>query len=393
MAKNNDQIEGSLSTTPAQQEQEIKLLNELTERLCDSLGRTDEHGYLVASPHDRSETSEEKTLRISIKKWHNVRKRNWTKSSEQSWDAILNACFDMELALRIADGLEKRSAQSLFRREWAHWNSESHLFTTHLKRQYKEVSVQVITIHRDSSWWIQPDLKNLLWEHPMFASLDLERDPPSTKDRFDSILEKVRNIEVEHDFEEVMCYLPEISEQGGPDGWAADCSSASKDLTIALNALGGSNGGFFDDEEVIGYEDLSWLETAKKGSRFWYLLICAIRLGRRLEYYDIFTGAKIEHALQKLIIGSMGKGTTSEGMAVETIIQNFLVASSQEKVRRPPTPTNLLKWLKGERPNNDGEPLVVDHKLWTQELHEISWDKFQNLVKAARRRIDESGKS
>lgn len=128
-----------------------------------------------------------------------------------------------------------------------------------------------------------------------------------------------------------------------------------------------------------GGEELAWLDEAKKGVRLWMLLNAAVELGQSLNHYATFQNSNIEDAIRKM--NTAGRPTTEEGEAVERIIRTAKDAGLSKR-----SPNKLLKWLKGQRPQSDDDPLDVVHPLWVAELADISWAKFENLVKSAGRR-------
>jgi len=139
--------------------------------------------------------------------------------------------------------------------------------------------------------------------------------------------------------------------------------------------------GFFDDEEPASGEDLNWLVKAKQGQHLWLLLNTAVKLGQSLNQYNRLRESNVEKAIRQMLTVRHGKRPGVPGKAIEHII-----SAAKEAGLSLITPKKLLNWLKGKQPYDIGEALIVSHPLWVNELKDLTWEKFQNLVRAAGRR-------
>jgi hypothetical protein len=236
-------------------------------------------------------------------------------------------------------------------------------------------------VQREAGFRIHDKILSHLWKHPLFFE-DLSRDAvPRPSDRFRETIESVDEIARDYNYDD-WNYFPSLDELEGPDRCAVDCIYSGHEMTSLLESRYSGGGNFLGEEEPVESEDLAWLATAKKGERLWQLLNAAVHLGRSLNHYSTFRDTVIEQAIRRFHSAYRGKETTDAGKAIESII-----SAAKESGLTKITAMNLLEWLQGNKdPISDAKPLSVNHPLWGVELKEISWEKFENLVKSANRR-------
>lgn len=318
--------------------------------------------------------SEERLEAISKKLdglYSRVNKR-WTTRDESLWSQLLDACYEMEMASLEREGYRSARLKNLVSKEWAWWEQPTCCFVTGSNPPDHVSAVPVIVVQRDGGFEIHEEILNYLWVHPLLADTIVSSGGNSPRDVFKKTRQMVAEIMQKHvlyDWE----HIGVIAGQRGSDQGAALCAFAALELDIALEP---------DYTEAGGTEDLAWLTEAKQGGRLWRLLNAAIELGQSLQHYRTFWDSSIEDTIRRMKTVYSGKETTPEGQAVEQIIEEFC-ANNEDN----PTPRNLYKWLKGEPLKESNTALVVNHPLWVPVLQGVSWERFQHLVKSARRRI------
>lgn len=313
--------------------------------------------------------------------WGGLVGQKKTMADSGLWNLLLDACYNEEFEFLKGQGYTTKVATRLIRREQAWWESDSRQFATGAAPPEFCRSVPVIVVQREAGFRIHDEILAHLWQNPGFADGLSGAIAGSSSEVFKNTLGLVESIAQDYgfyDWEEFP--LPE--DVDGPDRWAIACLMDGLELESALEA---ECGGFFDDQDATPVEDLAWLVEAKRGNRLWQLLNAAVKLGRSLNQNETFRDSKIQNSTRKMLSAYPGKGATPAGLAVELII-----AKAMDDGLENPTPEKLLDWLKGTRPHNDGDSLLVNHPMWESELTDVSWEKFENLVKSARRRVKSS---
>ena len=311
--------------------------------------------------------------------WNRLGKRKKQLEAEGLWSRLMDACYNAELEFLKQQGIPEKSLKKLVRREQAWWEPDSRQFETGLVAPQFYRSVPVVVVQREAGFRIHDEILGHLSQHPVFAEDIGGAGAGSPREAFMNTLGSVEAVAQEYCFNDWE-YFPSPEELEGPDRLALECMLAGLKLESMLAPIETGGGVFLNDEAPThGGEELAWLDEAKKGGRLWMLLNAAVELGQSLHHYATFQNPHIEDAIRRMC--TAGRPTTEEGEAVERIIR-----TAKDAGLTKPTPNELLKWLKGQRPQNDDDPLDVVHPLWVAELAGISWTKFENLVKSAGRR-------
>ncbi|MFT6862287.1 MAG: hypothetical protein ACJAVK_000844 [Akkermansiaceae bacterium] len=340
-------------------------------------------GHVESSSDEEAQDAVLREIQSWSDKMARHSKKQWTSDDDKLWDRLVDTCYEMEIKSLKQQGYTLARAKKLVKRGWARWDPDSSRFIEPLECPGHKNVVPVVLVQREGGFSIHGEILPHLWDHPLLAEDLAGRVGLGTKAFFMSTLNRVESIEQKHHLDDWE-HIPLLAEQEGPDRIAAQCVIAAADLKQALDSdLSGGSGGdlVIDDGNNSERESLAWLTEAKGGTQLWQLLNTAIKFGQTLNHYTTFQDTRIEEAVQRVLTGTPGKESSPEGKAVEKIIECF----SKDHV--DVTPTNLLKWLGGERMHHDGDALKVDHALWGRELKDVSWDRFQNLVKGAKRRL------
>jgi hypothetical protein len=361
------------------------VLNQIFERLVSVVaggkGQPPAEGASVDEVHDAL-LLELNTLSDA---WDGREKEKKKIADNALWDRLLDACYKVELESLKLQGWKATAARRLVRREQAWWEPDSRKFVAGARPPAFCRSVPVVVVQQEAGFRIHGDILARLWDHPVFADGLTGANAGSASEIFENTLGLVESIAQDYCFDDLE-YLPSPEELEGPDRWALACWMDRLSLHGALEAPGSialeAGDRFFDDQDATPGEDLAWLIEAKRGDRLWWLLNAAVKLGRSLNQHETFRDSKIQDATRKMLTAFPGKGASPAGTAVELIISKAADAGLSD-----PTPGKLLEWLKGKRPNSDGDPLIVTHLLWGSDLGKVSWEKFENLVKRAKSRV------
>ena len=239
-------------------------------------------------------------------------------------------------------------------------------------------AVPVVTSIKEGECKIPAFVRNLLWDHPLLVDEIEKSAPRDQRDRFCRLLERVESIADTHDLHDWE-FIPYIAEQDGPDQLAAKCVMAEMNVRIALDSLHGM--GFTDGLRTASEE--AGDTDARPLWRISVLLNAAVELGRTLEHYSISQNSRVEATIRRMSEINPGRGASAEGEAVLKIIKAYI-----DEKGIAPTSKDLLNFLKAEKDSkSDARPMTVDHPLWSEALKNVSWSKFQSLVKSATRRL------
>jgi hypothetical protein len=312
--------------------------------------------------------------------WDRLAKKKKIKDDEGLWGRLLDACRQAELESLRQQGYPGKSVAKLVRFQHAWWDPEAHQFLTGSTPPDSRNSVQVVVVQRDAGFRIHEEILLHLWQHPVFAEEFSRHVAHSPHDGFRNTLESVDVIARDYGYEGWE-HFPTLGELDGPDRRAIECIMRGLELRCLLESRGSEGGGFLENDAPKRSEPLGWLSKAKKGERLWRLLNAAVELGKSMNHYSTFRDTNIEESIRRLHTFYPGKGTTNAGKAIERII-----TAAKESGITKITAGILLTWLEGKKPYKIDDPLIVTHSLWSSELVDVSWEKFENLVKSAERR-------
>jgi len=300
-------------------------------------------------------------------------KDNWGSAEEFMWKQYLKLCRDEELETLKEQGLNDDKAEKLVEWVWVSRDYESSaLVVTHAPPSIQSSFVPAIRVFRDGDFVITPRVQDYLDYHPLLAISDggksADGDARPLILRALDTIEKISGLGHIH-FGSVP---PAVPEDGGTDRRIADCVAAAQQLKVLLETRYLKN---------VPDDDLEWLRVAIKRERFWRLLDTAFLFGEFMGRYKFLDQQGAEEELRRRITKPPGKGDRINRTVVK-MIQAYELENSLR-----PTAKKLLKWLGGSIPAERGKPLQVDHPLWTNDMKQISWERFQEHVKQAKRKI------
>lgn len=320
-------------------------------------------------------------LRILSQAWDRLAQKRKINDDEGLWNRLLDVCRKAEVETLRRQGHDKKSASKLVWVENAWWDPDSRQLLIGSAPPEPLSSFQVVVVRSDEGFRIHDEILSRLWLHPVLSKELSRNSACSPHDEFNNTLESVDVIARDYGYGECG-YFPSLDEEEVLDRLVVDCIFNVLELTYLLETNDHGGEGVFEDVAPTKSENLAWLGKAKKGERLWRLLNAAVKLGQSLNHYSAFREANIEEDIRSMHPAYLGRETTPAGQAIERII-----SAAQESGLTKITPGELLKWLLGKKdPISDAKPLKVEHPLWGEELKNISWEKFENLVKSAKRR-------
>ena len=304
--------------------------------------------------------------------------RSWTESDQKSWDRLTKLCREVEEDALRQEGVPVKRIRELVRIEFAWWDPTADDFAVSPDLPDDIPAVPVVTSIKEGECKIPAFVRNLLWDHPLLVDEIEKSAPRDQRDRFCRLLERVESIADTHDLHDWE-FIQYIAEQDGPDQLAAKCVMAEMNVRIALDSLHGM--GFTDGLRTASEE--AGDTDARPLWRISVLLNAAVELGRTLEHYSISQNSRVEATIRRMSEINPGRGASAEGEAVLKIIKAYI-----DEKGIAPTSKDLLNFLKAEKDSkSDARPMTVDHPLWSEALKNVSWSKFQSLVKSATRRL------
>jgi hypothetical protein len=271
-------------------------------------------------------------------------------------------------------GLAK--AEKLIEWVWVSRDLESsNLVVEHSPPSDSAVSVPAIRVFRDGSFEIPSSIRDYLDYHPVLAIPGKEA-PADGDDRplILQALDEVDVIEEEIGLGNLGLFHAAslVPEDAGKDRRIVDAGYAAHQLRLLLNPE------FHEDETDEGLE---WLGVGKERTRFWRLLDSAFLFGEIMERHRLLDQRRAEEAMLRMTTNPPGK----QGRLSEAILKMIKLYAVEKKSL--PNSTQLLHWLGGKRPQSNGDPLEVAHPLWTDPVKKVSWERLQDLVKQAKRKL------
>jgi hypothetical protein len=308
-----------------------------------------------------------------LRSLHNYSKENWGSAEEAKWKKYLELCKEAELEALKEQGLNDEMAEKLVEQVWVSRDHlSSALLVAHAPPNNLSSFVPAIRVFRNGDFVIPRRVQDYLDYHPLLAIHG--GDKSANEDARPLVLQAIDTIEEKFDLGYIHfgSFPPDVPEDGGTDRRIADCIGAAYKLRVFLETK------YLKCEPD---DDLEWLRVAKERERFWRLLDTAFLFGEHMERYKFLDQRGGEEELRRRITTPPGRGNRIN-RAVVRMIQEYALDNGLQ-----PTPRKLLIWLGLKDPPESGKPLPVDHPLWTVDMKPVTWERFQDFVKKAKRKM------
>lgn len=305
--------------------------------------------------------------------------KDWKRQECQQWQGFLKWVRNEQERALQAQGYKGSQIKRVLQDGWAFVDPDTgKLVHADRKPAAQAGAVPALIMLRDESYDIHDLVLQYLPSHPIICA-ELESAKAHSPKAFFELWLRL--------LESVGRTAPDLSRDANNNGGSVfaegdqhvfDCDVAFCQLRMLMNQL--------EAGEVSGQcegKRQSWWKSAKASQKFWGILNAAIKAGGAFERFQIYQDERVRASVFSALAGLPGKGVSAEGKAVEIILEKYW-----EERGEVPTTKQVLQWLGvGDLKVTDKDPVVANHKCWSNELAEVSPEKLNDLIKYAKKRM------